>query len=178
MAFMALGFFFSWVPVLGFVFAFGAPVVALAAVVFGGVALSQARKEEQESAAGLAGVILGVVTFVPALVVAMTCGACNACMTAGVLAPGGQGVKWQINPGQVTQPAAKKPAKKAGMTGAPDKTAAPEAPAEPAKPPEPGSPPPAFPPPPFAPGGGEGKTGAAPGAAKPAAPAQPAPSGK
>jgi hypothetical protein len=170
MGFMVLGFLVSWVPVLGFIFAFGAPVLALTAVVLGGVSLSQARKEEQESAAGLAGVILGVVTFVPALVVAMTCGACNACVSASILAPGGKGVKWNMNPGMVNPPVMKQK-KKAGMTGKP---------AEPAKPRQAGSPPPAFPPPPFEPGAEPGKT-RAPGGKAPAGearPAQPAPSGK
>jgi hypothetical protein len=153
------------VPVLGFLFAFGAPVLALMAVVFGGVAMSRARQQGRDTGAGLAGVILGVLAFIPALVVALTCGACNACVSAGLLSPGAKGVRWGTSSGMVEPPAAKRPAKRSTTDAVP---------AKPARPRDPGSPPPAFPPPPFGPGpGSQNQSGGAPsGPAQPAAPGE------
>lgn len=85
--FMFLGFFLSIVPVLGTLLSFGAPLLAIAGIVMGGLAMSRAKREGESGSTGLAGVIVNVVALVPAVVVAMTCGLCNACVTAGMLDP-------------------------------------------------------------------------------------------
>ncbi|NOY89563.1 MAG: hypothetical protein GXP55_00040 [Deltaproteobacteria bacterium] len=84
---MVAGFLLSWVPVLGSLLSFGAPVVAIAGVVMGGVAMSRAKQMGQESGAAVAGLIVSIIAFFPALLFALTCGMCNACVTAGALNP-------------------------------------------------------------------------------------------
>jgi len=84
---MVAGFFLSWVPVLGSLLSFGAPVVALAGVVMGGVGMSRAKQSGDESGPAIAGLIVSLIAFFPALLVALTCGMCNACLTAGAMNP-------------------------------------------------------------------------------------------
>ncbi len=84
---MVMGFFLSPVPILGSLLSFGAPVVAIAGIVMGGVAMSRAKQMGQESGAATAGLIVSIIAFFPALLVALTCGMCNACVTAGALNP-------------------------------------------------------------------------------------------
>lgn len=71
------------VPVLGAIIAFAAPALALAAIVTGGVAMSRASRNRENNGTGLAGLILGMLAFVPAMFVATTCGLCNALFSAG-----------------------------------------------------------------------------------------------
>jgi len=78
---LGLGLVFTLMPVWGLVFSFGAPVVALLGIVLGGLAMSAANKRGESSGFALASVIMNVLAFLPALVVAMTCGLCNACVT-------------------------------------------------------------------------------------------------
>lgn len=78
---LGLGLVFTPVPIWGAVFSFGAPVVALVGIVVSGLAMSAAQKRGQPSGFALAGVIMNVLAFLPALVVALTCGVCNALVT-------------------------------------------------------------------------------------------------
>jgi hypothetical protein len=78
---LAFGLAFTLVPIWGLVFSFAAPVVALLGIVLGGLEMSAANKRGQSSGFALAGVIMNVLAFLPALVIAMTCGVCNACVT-------------------------------------------------------------------------------------------------
>jgi hypothetical protein len=66
------------VPVVGTVFSFGAPTLALLGVILGGVDISSRRRAGQSSDAALAGVILSALCFLPALATSLTCGVCNA----------------------------------------------------------------------------------------------------
>ena len=71
------------IPTLGLIFAFGAPVVALAGILLGGSAMSRAKREGQTSETGKIGAILSAIAFVPSVLVALTCGVCNAFFTTG-----------------------------------------------------------------------------------------------
>lgn len=77
----AFGLVFTLMPIWGSVFSFGAPVLALIGIVVGGLAMSAANKRGQSSGFALSAVVMNVLAFLPALVVAMTCGLCNACVT-------------------------------------------------------------------------------------------------
>jgi hypothetical protein len=73
------------IPKLGLVFAFGAPVLAIAGIMLGGSAMSKAKRAGQTSETGRIGAILSALAFVPSVVVALTCGVCNAFFTTGDL---------------------------------------------------------------------------------------------
>jgi hypothetical protein len=66
------------IPVVGTLFSFGAPALALLGVILGGMDISRARKQGQSRDAALAGVILSALCFLPALATSLTCGVCNA----------------------------------------------------------------------------------------------------
>lgn len=78
-----LGVVLALLPVAGAVFAFGAPVLALLGVILGGLDLSRARREGKPRDAALLGTVLSALGFFPALLTALTCGVCNALVTAG-----------------------------------------------------------------------------------------------
>lgn len=82
---MVIGFVFGMVPIVGAVLSLGAPVVALGGIVCGGLAMSRARNEGQDNGLAVAGLGVSVVTFVLSLIVALTCGLCNACMSTQML---------------------------------------------------------------------------------------------
>jgi hypothetical protein len=71
------------IPKLGLIFAFGAPVLALAGIMLGGSAMSKAKKGGQTSETGRIGAILSAIAFVPSVIVALTCGVCNAFFSTG-----------------------------------------------------------------------------------------------
>jgi hypothetical protein len=71
------------IPKLGLVFAFGAPAIALAGLMLGGSAMSKAKRGGQTSETGRLGAILSAIAFVPSVVVALTCGVCNAFFSTG-----------------------------------------------------------------------------------------------
>lgn len=79
------GIFLSWLPIVGSVLSFGAPVVSLVGIVLGGLAMSRAKQEGNPSGAALAGVIVNVLAFLFGLLVAMTCGLCNACFSTAMI---------------------------------------------------------------------------------------------
>jgi hypothetical protein len=144
--FIGLGVLATPIPVLGTVLSFTAPALALAAVVTGGVAMSRAKREGRSAEGATAGVVVGALAFVPALMVALTCGVCNALCSASTLQGGpvrvrlgggfgpDSGVPFALPP----PPGAKPPA-------SPEPSTPPPAPA----PGDPAAPPPAFPPPPI-----------------------------
>jgi len=74
------GMFLAAVPIIGSVLSFGSPVLALAGIVMGGIGHS--RSEDMKGLA-IAGLVVSIIAFVLGLLVAMTCGLCNACVTAG-----------------------------------------------------------------------------------------------
>src|SRR5687767_13598514 len=118
------GVVFTIFPVFGSALSFLAPLLAIAGTVMGGLSYSRAKREGMSTGAPLAGIIVNAIAFLPAVAVAMTCGLCNACITAQ-----------SVNPPR--PPDGGWPAADAGVAP----VAAP-----------PGAPPPAFPPPPMDPG--------------------------
>ena len=79
---LVLGLLLTPVPIWGAVFSFGAPMLALSGIVIAGMKMSEATKRAQPSGVALASVIMNVLAFLPALVVAMMCGVCNACVSS------------------------------------------------------------------------------------------------
>jgi hypothetical protein len=80
---IGLGVLATPVPVIGAIFAFGAPTLALAGVITGGIAMSRARRAGESRDLALAGVVACALLFVPALITALTCGVCNALCSTG-----------------------------------------------------------------------------------------------
>jgi hypothetical protein len=80
---IGLGVLTTPIPVVGAIFSFGAPTLAIAGVITGGLAMSRARRENRSRDLALAGVITSAICFVPALITALTCGVCNALCSTG-----------------------------------------------------------------------------------------------
>jgi hypothetical protein len=78
-----LGVVLVIVPVAGAVFAFGAPALALLGVILGGLDLSRLRREGKPRDVAMVGTVLSALGFFPALITALTCGVCNALVSAG-----------------------------------------------------------------------------------------------
>ena len=154
--FMFGGFLASPIPFLGTVLSFGAPLLAIVGIVLGGLGLSRAKRDAEPTGAPTAGLIVNIIALIPALVIALTCGLCNACITAGAMNPQPPQDPWWLDGG--TNPLAPQPGLPlggdAGAAGA-------------GGPLVPGQPPPMFPPPPM---GGALDAGA-PGAAEDDSPA-------
>lgn len=104
---MFAGALLVWVPFLGTMLSFLAPILAIAGVILGGVAMSRAREGQGESE-GLAigGLILNVVAFIPAMLIALTCGLCNTLCTSAYVSPNGQtsNVPWTVDAGPHSNP--------------------------------------------------------------------------
>lgn len=137
------GFVLSFIPFVGTILSFGAPVMALAGIVTGAVARSRASQIGEPDGAATAGLIVSVIAFIPALLVAVTCGLCNACMSAAVLDPNARrGRVWTTFPDGG-----------AGWVRSRPQTLGPadagREPAAPVPPTDPTAPPPALPPPPL-----------------------------
>ena len=94
--FIGLGVLFTPVPGVGAAFAFTAPLLALAGIILGGRAVTKSKAAALPSAGGtaavpsgeasglaLAAVIASALAFVPAVLTALTCGACNALCASG-----------------------------------------------------------------------------------------------
>jgi hypothetical protein len=79
----AIGFFTTPIPVLGALFSFGAAAIAIFGVVVGGRAVSAAKRQGTINDTARIGVILNALALVPALLVALTCGVCNALFSSG-----------------------------------------------------------------------------------------------
>ncbi len=142
--FLGAGLLTAIVPVVGSVFAFGAPVLALAGVILGGAAMSQASRAGRASGTGLAGVILNALAIIPALMIASTCGVCNACLSVAGLDMAKRDVRFVVGRGQ--DPGSMRKATKARDKAEEDTRPRAD------DPPDPHSPPPVFPPPPLQPG--------------------------
>lgn len=85
---MVGGAVLAWVPFLGTMLSFLAPVLALAGIILGGVALSRSKSGGGESEGfAIGGLVTSIVAFVPSVLVALTCGLCNTCATAMYLDP-------------------------------------------------------------------------------------------
>jgi hypothetical protein len=104
---MFAGALLVWVPFLGTMLSFLSPILAIAGVILGGVAMSRAREGQGESE-GLAigGLILNVVAFIPAMLIALTCGLCNTLCTSAFVTPNGQTsrVPWTVDGGVRSNP--------------------------------------------------------------------------
>jgi hypothetical protein len=176
------GILLAWLPAVGSLLSFGAPVTALVGAVLGGLAMSRAKQEGGSSGAGLAGLIVSIVAFLLGLVFALTCGLCNALFTAGVATNPGRfrdgGVTWRV--GRGTPPAWMRDLD-GGLGALPPLPGSPPLPGDAPAPgvaPADGTaadePPPAFPPPPLEPAPSApvtpGAPAAAPGAVAPAPP--------
>lgn len=95
------------VPFLGMMLSFLAPVLAIAGVVLGGVAMSRAKQGQGESEGlATAGLVLNIIAFVPAMLVAVTCGLCNTMCTGMYMDPSepGRGVPWDRDGGAAGNP--------------------------------------------------------------------------
>lgn len=86
---MVAGFFLTGVPIVGAVMAFLSPALALAGIVLGGLGMSEAKRIGEGEGTATTGLVLNIIAFILGLVVALTCGLCNACMTASGAAAGG-----------------------------------------------------------------------------------------
>jgi len=104
---MFAGAVLVWVPFLGTMLSFLSPILAVAGVILGGVALSRAREGQGESE-GLAigGLVVNIVAFIPAMLVALTCGLCNTLCTSAFVTPNGQtsSVPWDVDGGRSSNP--------------------------------------------------------------------------
>lgn len=69
------------VPKAGVALSILAIAFSLASIVCGGVGMSQASARGVDDAMSTTGVIIGVLGFLTSFLLAMTCGACNACLT-------------------------------------------------------------------------------------------------
>jgi hypothetical protein len=104
---MIAGVFFVWVPFLGTMLSFLSPVLAITGVVLGGVAMSRAKQGMGESEGlATAGLVLNIVAFVPAMLVALTCGLCNTLCTGAYLQPTDPNarVPWDRDAGGASNP--------------------------------------------------------------------------
>jgi uncharacterized membrane protein YqaE (UPF0057 family) len=77
------GFLTTPIPVLGAVLSFAAAAIALTGIILGGRAVSAAKRSGMPNDAARISVVLNVLAFVPALLVALTCGLCNAAFSTG-----------------------------------------------------------------------------------------------
>jgi hypothetical protein len=145
-----LGFVTTPIPVLGLVFSFGAAAIALGGAMLAGRAISKAKRANLPTDAARIGVVLNVIAFVPALLVALTCGVCNAVVSTGNLRTQ-RSFDVNISPGRVPGFGPD-----AGPGAAPLPERAPDSPAPGSPPPEPQPPAPGgLPPPPLPAGPGK-----------------------
>jgi hypothetical protein len=143
-----IGFLTTPIPVVGVVFSFGAAAIALGGMLLGGRAISAAKRSGMPNDSGRIAVVLNVLAFIPALLVAITCGVCNAVMSTGNLHLQ-RDLNFNIGPSMFGD---------AGVPGLPPPPRAPQqppdrrpAPKEPQQPPGPSR----LPPPPLPPGPGK-----------------------
>ena len=172
LVFLILGLFLWVIPILGPLITFGAPILGLAALICGGVAMSRAKQDGESSSAGIAGLVLGIIGLLFGIIEALTCGLCSALCTTAAFMPipdGGpyqqQQWQWGVDAGPNAMPGAFPSWPTA--PGQPGTGVAPPG-FQPA--PGPGGPAPALPPPPINPGPTPD-----PGAEPPVAPGTPAP---
>lgn len=102
--FAVLGVITAWLPIIGSVFAFGSPALAILGIVLGNNAMKQARRTNDSSGAGLVGVILNTITLLPALLVAVTFGSCNAFISTTAVDLAKNGLRIDVPPGIIQPP--------------------------------------------------------------------------
>jgi hypothetical protein len=145
------GFLATLIPVAGVVLSFGAAAIALGGIMLGGKATSRAKQRGEPYDVARIGVWMNVVAFIPALLVAVTCGLCNALVSTGNVQMN-RDVRFGVGPGMGFD--------QAGSGPIPDGPQEPEpAPGQPGQPqpgdpprptqPAPNQPPPTLPPPPL-----------------------------
>ncbi len=86
-----LGMLLAGVPIAGSVLSFASPLVALSGLITGGVAWSKGRSAGVAHGPAIVGCVLSAMVFLPSLVIALTCGLCNACYSAALLDPDARG---------------------------------------------------------------------------------------
>jgi len=79
----AVGVLTTPIPVLGVVFSFGAAGIALGGILLAGRAETRAKDAGQPRDISRIALVLNVIALVPALLVALTCGLCNALCSTG-----------------------------------------------------------------------------------------------
>lgn len=152
-----IGFLTTPIPVVGLVFSFGAAAVALGGILLGGKAISAAKQAGTPNDVGRIAVVLNVLALIPALLVAVTCGVCNAIVSTGNI-QAHRYLDFNIGPGFPEAGARAMPPPQRLPQQAPG-SPEPEPPSQPtpAPPKQPASPPPPtqLPPPPLPPGPGK-----------------------
>jgi hypothetical protein len=105
---MIAGVIFVFVPFLGTMLSFLSPILAIAGVILGGVAMSRAKQGMGENEGlATAGLVINILAFIPAMLVALTCGLCNTMCTGAFLTPPDsthQGVPWDRDGGPNSNP--------------------------------------------------------------------------
>lgn len=81
----AVGFLTTPLPVVGVVFSFGAAAIAVGGVMLAGRAETRAKQAGEPRDTARIALVLNVIALVPALLVALTCGVCNALMSTGTM---------------------------------------------------------------------------------------------
>jgi hypothetical protein len=81
------GMLLTVVPFVGTMLSFLGPVLSLAGIVLGGVAMSRAKQYGENDGLAVAGLVVNIVAFLPAMLVAIACGGCNICCTGMLLTP-------------------------------------------------------------------------------------------
>ena len=76
-----LSMFLVAVPRAGVLLSVLALILSVAAIVLGGVGMSQADAKRESNALPMTGLIIGVIAFFVSFLLAVTCGSCNACIT-------------------------------------------------------------------------------------------------
>jgi hypothetical protein len=138
----AIGFFTTPIPVLGTLFSFGAAAIALLGVVLAGRAVSAAKRQGRSNDTARIGVVLNALALVPALLVALTCGVCNALFSTGNVQVQrdfqfnlGQGAGPDAGPNALRPPAQAAPGEPAPEPGQPQPGESPaRAPSQPGEP--------------------------------------------
>jgi hypothetical protein len=157
---IALGVLTTPIPVLGALFSFCAPALAIAGIIVGGLAMSRAKQAarrrapaqsdageaaapglpEESRNSGRTGVIISAVALLPALLTAMTCGVCNALCSTGQIRTQ-RDFQFNVQRGPIDARPDAGPRPDAGRPDAP-------VPSDAARPSD-EAPPPVFPPPPL-----------------------------
>lgn len=150
-AFVAMfaGVILTIIPYAGAIFSALALIASVVGIVLAGLGKSRATQDGESTTPAMVGLVLNIVGVIFALLVFMTCGLCNACISAGGAGNGMRAVS--LDGGGVyftNQPGNAPPGSPFAPPTAPAEPSPPEAPVAPeAVPADPAAPPPAFPPP-------------------------------
>lgn len=147
-AFIAMfaGVILTIIPYAGAIFSALALIASVVGIVLAGLGKSRATQDGESTTPAMVGLVLNIVGVIFALLVFMTCGLCNACLSAGGAGNGMRAVS--LDGGGVyftNQPGNAPPGSPFAPPSAPAEPSPPAAPE--ALPADPAAPPPAFPPP-------------------------------